>query len=186
MKKTLLSESNLSSCEVYYCHWCKEFGRKTSTLDGEEEHQDEQTEDESNISTISASDLSCSKCGRFLVRKGKVVDEASAGFTLKEVLTSFKPIPTTAAAAATDNNNTMSILSSSLTNSVLSSEVEDEAVNSNEVFILLIEFRKNLIFSLFDKHICYFFRQVHWLQRRVKATISSNHCSQTHKSRNRN
>ena len=133
MKKTLLSESNLSSCEVYYCHWCKEFGRKKSTLDGGEEHQDEQTEDESNTSVISASDLSCSKCGRFLVRKGKVVDEASAGFTLKEVLTSFKPIPTVTATVA-DNNNTMSILSSSLTNSVLSSEVEDEAVNSNEVF----------------------------------------------------
>lgn len=166
MKKTLLNETNLSTCELYYCESCKEFGRKISTdmmmaNGGRGDENSSIEKPDELLANNRVVDLVCPKCGRQLVRSGKIIDAMKTssggpgvGLTLKEVLSSLKqtsaPIPSGLATlqpppfdSATVNTSILSSSSNknSDTNSVMSSEVEDES-NTNhpdvkEVFLLV-------------------------------------------------
>ena len=150
MKKTLLSETNLSTCHLYYCDKCKEFGRKSTT--NTEEDLDRLSGDQILTKKSGLADFSCLKCGRQLMRDGKIVelgDENSSsknsntgggGLTLKEVLNSLKPptisslaIQTTTLQLPNAEHNTSTLSSSSNknsdTNSIVGSEIEDESTN---------------------------------------------------------
>lgn len=147
MKKTLLNESNLSTCQLYYCDKCKEFGRKLSNINTE----DEDLNRTSGERLTKKFDFSCLKCGRELMRDGKLVelgDENSSsnknsggGLTLKEVLNSLKQpavsIQTTSLQLPSVEQNTSTLSSSSNknsdTNSIVGSEMEDESATNHEV-----------------------------------------------------
>ena len=95
MKQILFNEINLVNCDLFYCEWCKEFGKKSKM-------QYEDLSVKKIRPSSSSYDLTCTKCGQFLIRNGIVrtprsgeqteinKSKGAEGLTLKEVLNSFK------------------------------------------------------------------------------------------------
>lgn len=141
MKRILFNEINLSQCDLYYCEWCKDFGKKSKMEynDNTDSHQNKSV----GLKKSTITDLTCTKCGQYLIRDGKIRDpkhddnkSKPENFTLKEVLNSFK-----SQATLLDNRENISIISSATTkttsenNSVISSECifDDESSTQNEM-----------------------------------------------------
>lgn len=112
----LFHETNIKSCDLFYCPWCGEFGKK-SKFHLEDSGETTNSSNQGNSMSEETINLSCTKCNKYLIKENQILTDISKSkeikiqtpsnsqtgspllqseqtgapnFTLKEVLKSFK------------------------------------------------------------------------------------------------
>ena len=68
MRNILFNETNLEKCELYYCHHCVGFGKKSKLKINEADFSD----NTDTATTITTRNLTCTKCSKYLIKEGRI------------------------------------------------------------------------------------------------------------------